>query len=155
MLSPGMVAGLLWDRSGETVSARTKPMSRRGSLRWASIDPSWGELLRSPPYEARARLLWARHEDDDLPVQITVGQLTRIGQIIVGAIVGKDMRASLTAVERFIIAVVSESGRRLAGTLAYHVRDAWVYVDRWRLSAPEDETRAGGRSRPPARWGSR
>lgn len=97
-------------------------------------EDEWRDL---PVRERRERLLRAEHPDDDLPALITVRQLVRIQQIIGGTLTGDDLARSLSAAERYLIAVVSESGRS-AGALAYTAADAWEALDRLPLVPPPE-----------------
>ena len=98
-------------------------------------DPmSHEEFFKLSPNDAREHLLRRSHPDDNLPAQITNGQLLRVQQIVSEALnSGVDAtREQLPAAEMFLTAVLTAGG-----SLREHTnldpRAKWNALDRLRI----------------------
>lgn len=111
------------------------------------------ELERLLPHQIREHYLRAAHQDDGKPARITIDQVLRVQQIVSATLdIGVDTE-QLQAVEKFLTAVVAESGA-LRGHTALNIDETWTALDRLPLEAapsidltyprPDDDAPHGG-----------
>lgn len=92
------------------------------------------EIERLLPHQMREHFLRAPHPDDGRPARITIDQVLRVQQIITANLTSGVDTHQLRAVEKFLTAVVAESGR-LRGHTTLDVDEAWTALDRLPLEA--------------------
>ena len=81
------------------------------------------------PHQIREIYLRTPHEDDGKPARITIDQVLRVKQVLAAAVDGQAPVEYLRAAERFLVAVVIESGT-LRGLTTLSIEQAWTDLDR-------------------------
>lgn len=90
---------------------------------------SYVDEERLLPHQIREVYLRAPHEDDGKPARISIDQVLRVKQVVAAAVDGQAPVEYLRAAERFLTAVVAESGT-LRGLTALTIEQAWQDLDR-------------------------
>ena len=92
------------------------------------------DIERLLPHQIREQYLRAAHQDDGKPARITIDQVLRVQQIVSATLHTGVDTDQLQAVEKFLTAVVAESGA-LRGHTTFNVDEAWTALDRLPLEA--------------------
>ena len=93
------------------------------------------EVERLLPHQIREHYLRAPHQDDGKPARITIDQVLRVQQIVSATLDAGVYTEQLQAVEKFLTAVVTESGA-LRGHTTLDIDETWTALDRLPLEAP-------------------